>query len=71
MNQDIREHSATAKGRKSPLKYSNILTKRAIAKVLNAIERKLNKLIRQQTFDQFKSNNENINEAEFDEAMRD
>jgi len=71
MNQDIREHSATAKGRKSPLKYSNILTKRAIAKVLNAIERKLNKLIRQQTFEQFKSNNENINEAEFDEAMQD
>lgn len=46
MNQDIREHSCAANGRNSPMKYNNILTKRAIAKVLNAIERKLNKVIR-------------------------
>jgi hypothetical protein len=65
MNQDIREHSCAAKGGHSPMRYSNVLTKRAIAKVLNAIERKLSKLIKQQTFDNFKSNNENIDEAEF------
>jgi hypothetical protein len=51
MNQDIREHSCEhgKAGRKSPLKYSNILTKRAIARVLQMIERKLNTLIKQET----------------------
>jgi hypothetical protein len=53
------------------MKYSNILTKRAIAKVLSAIERKLSKVIRQHTFENFKSNNENIEEADFNEAMQD
>ena len=64
MNQDIREHSCAAKGGHSPMRYSNVLTKRAI-EILNIIGRKLSKLIKQQTFDNFKSNNENIDEAEY------
>ena len=48
MNQDIREHScAQTGGKRSPLKYANVLTKRAIAKVLFAIEGKLRDLIKQ------------------------
>ena len=39
MNQDIQEHSCAKKGgKRSPLKYSSILTKRAISRVLFVIE---------------------------------
>lgn len=72
MNQDIREHScAKSGGKKSPLKYNNILTKRAIAKVLFAIEGKLRELIRRETLEHFKSNNEKFDEEEFFQAFQD
>lgn len=72
MNQDIREHSAAeGKTRKSPLKYRNILTKRAIAQVLALIENKLCQLVKEQTMQKFKSNNEHIDEADVHEAFQD
>lgn len=69
MTQDIREHSAT-KEPGSPLKYRNILTKRAIAKVLAAIERKLTELIKEQTEAEFASNNEQIDVEQIQEVMQ-
>lgn len=71
MKQDITEHKCAKEGKKSPLKYSCILTKRAIARVLTVIEKKLTNLIRQQTLQQFQTNSEQFDEAEFDAAMQD
>lgn len=72
MNQDIQEHSCAKKGgKRSPLKYSSILTKRAISRVLFVIEKKLNSLIRKEANEIFKTNNEHFDEAEFTIAMQD
>lgn len=71
MTQDIREHSCAQKNNRSPLKYKSVLTKRAIARVLQLIEKKLNSLIKQETLQQFNSNNEHVTDAEFQAAMRD
>jgi hypothetical protein len=66
MSQDIREHSVASKGTK--VRYSNVLTKRAIAKVLEMFETKLASLIKEQTAAQFAP--EHLDEAELHEALQ-
>lgn len=52
------------------MKYKNILTKRAIAQILEMIEKKLSSLIKEQTRQKFKQNNEDVDEADIHEAFQ-
>lgn len=69
MTQDIVEHSAV--NRRNGMGYVVKVDKRAVARILNAIERKLGKLINEQVAEQFKSNNERLDDAEFEQAFAD
>ena len=68
MTQDIRERSVTENKLGAKL-YKNVMTKRAVAKLLAAIEKKLVSLIKEQTQEQFMAENAQLHESELKEVF--
>ena len=67
MKQDIMEHSLKQKKLgNTTMRYKKMLTHRAIARFLEAIDAKLNDLIKQKTKEQLK---EEYSDEEFNQAM--